>query len=436
VCGADFQAAREANVSRPIPAIPEPSTDVVPLTVAAPTRAAAARAAAARTTRTARTTVPLPAGVPADVTALGDPDQVYATDAARHRGVRRLGQGLIALLVVTLLALAGFHFYVAEHPLPAYDLSRGAAHGAGVGVVGVSLVLAVAGVVGTSTTWGRRLWGPRSYLVYPDVVVELRPGWHRVITLEQVGAGERNILAGAYRFPVEGAGALAFDDTVHDAAALAATIKERAAERRRRVDFGDEAKLAEMRCASPGPSVLSRALHGRPGNVYRITLLADRLLFQCLGAAVLSDAPPNPAPFTMGLAGALIGGFNTWAHAAAREKTIAELRRLEEADGPTLVRLALEKEGSFVAELPEVRELRLEPLSAVANFFSSPRGVEQVCALRIEHVRHGRLTLALLSRDDVMTVVGPWAEVFGEVLTVAIAWSHSRCAFIATPRPE
>jgi hypothetical protein len=433
VCGANFQAAREARVSRPIPAIPEPSTDVVPLTVAAPSRAAAARAAAARTTRTARTTVPLPARVPADVAALGDPDQVYVTDAARHRGMRRLAQGLIAFLVVALLAVAGCHFYVAKHPVPAYNLSHSAARGVGIGVTVVSLVLAVAGVVCTSTTWGRSLWGPRVYLVYPDVVVELRPGWHRVIPLEQVGAGERNILARAYRFPVEGAGALAFDDTVHDAAALAATIKERAAERRRCVDFGDEAKLAEMRSATLGPSVLTHAVQGRPGNVYRITLLGDRLLFQCLGAAVLSDTRPNPAPVTMGLAGALIGAFNTWAHAAAREKTVAELRRLEAADAPTLVQLALEKEGSFVAELPDVRELRLEPLSAVLNFFSSPQAVEQVCALRIEHARHGRLTLALLSRDDVMTVVGPWAEVFGEVLTVAIAWSHSRCAFVAPP---
>ncbi len=436
VCGADFQAAREVTVRRPIPPIPEPSTDVVPLTVAAPIRAAAARAAAARVAGTPRTTVPLPAGVPGDVTALGDPEQVYATDALQHQGLHRLAQGVIALLMVALLAIAGFHFYVAEHPIPAYRLSPGVARGVGIGVGMVSLVLAVASIVFTSTTWGRSLRGPRTYLVYPHLIVELRPGWHRVIPLEQIGADERIILSRVYRFPVEGARALAFDDTVHDAAALAATIKERAAQRRRRVDFGDETKLAEMRSATPGPSVLALAVHERAGNVYRITLLADRLLFQCLGAAVLSDVAPSPTPGTMGLTGALIGGFNTWAHAAARQKTLAELRRLEAADGPTLVQYALEKEGSFVAELPDVRELRLEPLSTVVRFFSSPPGVEQVCALGIEHARQGRLTLALLSRDEVMTVVGPWAEVFGEVLTIAIAWSHSRCAFIATPQPE
>jgi hypothetical protein len=95
------------------------------------------------------------------------------------------------------------------------------------------------------------------------------------------------------------------------------------------------------------------------------------------------------------------------------------------------VRLARENEGSFVASPADVRAIRLDPPSALAGFFSGASG-PQVCTLGIEHARQASLSLALLSRDDVLTVVGEWAKVFGGVIKVNIAWSHSSCSFVAT----
>jgi hypothetical protein len=274
VCGADFRAAPKevsvpspASTGRASPAIEVrvPSADIVPLTVAAPTRVPARTTPPSSPARARRPTVPLPAGVPAEVAARGDPEQVYASDEEQYRRNRTLVRAVFGLLALLLLAVAGFHFYTLSRPLKGYDLPHDTTLGVGIGTAVLALLLAAAGVLLTGTGVGAAWWGPRTYLVYEDVLVELRADRHRVI-------------------PWAGA------------------IKEYAAERQYRTAFGDDAGLDEMRAAEVGPSVLARSLGGPP-YVYRITLLGERLLFYRMRWAVLADSPGPTPVLTAGMIG-------------------------------------------------------------------------------------------------------------------------------------
>jgi hypothetical protein len=366
------------------------------------------------------------------VAARGDPEQVYATDETQHRRNRTLARGALGLVALLLAAVAGFHFYTLYHPLEGYDLPHDVAMGVGTGSAVLALLVVAAAVVCTGTAWGDALWGPRAYLIYEDVLVELCGARHRVIPWEAVGEGRFNRLTGQYRFAVTGGGALTFDETVRDHEALVDTIKESAAGRRNRLAFRDRAVLDEMSAAQVGPVVTARDL-GSPGEGYRITLLGDALLFYPRGWSDPSDERPPTPIWTAGLAGALISGFNAWAYSHARQKGLEELRRLERADAATLVRLAQQTLGSFVATRADVRAIRLDPLARGSALLSALSGSEPACVLALEHARQGSLSLALLSRDDVLKVVGEWAKLFGDVIEVNIAWSHSKCGFIPKP---
>jgi hypothetical protein len=213
-----------------------------------------------------------------------------------------------------------------------------------------------------------------------------------------------------------------FDATVADYKKLAASIKERAAGRRYRLAFGDPAGLEEMRTAAVGPAVLARG-PASSAPFYRITRLGERLLFlRGVPAPAEFDRPPTPI-VNLGLVGGLISGFNAYAHAAARQKLEQINRQLEAADADQLVEIAHELDGSFVASPADVREIRLDP--------SGPFATQQVCRLTVRHAHLGELPFVVLSRDAVLTVVGDWAEVFGDVTQVHIAWSHSKCGFVA-----
>jgi hypothetical protein len=372
--------------------------------------------------------VALPAGVPAEVAARGEPEQVVATDEEQWQRNRTLVRVVFGLLALLLLAVAGFHLYTVNRPLQGYDLPRDVALGVGVGTGILALVLAALAVVLTSDSVGGVWWGPRVYLVYEDVLVELRAGGYRAIPWETVGEGEINTLVDLYRFPVAGGRALSFDGTVRNHQAFAATIKERAAQRHSRVTFGEETGLDEMRNAEVGPSIMVRSLGMSPRD-YRITLLGEHLLFYHAGWSVLPDHAPTPI-VNFGLIGGAISGFNAAAHAYAQQKAEEERRRVEAADAPSLVRFAQEREGSFVASRAEVRAIRLDPPSEArtAAFLAGTTGL--MCVLHLEHAHQGKLSLAVLSPDDVLTIVREWAKVFGDVIEVNIAWSHSRCAFV------
>jgi hypothetical protein len=435
VCGADFQPAAK-NVAGPAKQAPTaPSADIVPLTVAAPARPAARTAQPRSTPRVPRQTVPLPAGVPADVAARGDPEGANACDEEQYERNRTLVQIFFGLLAFLFLAVAVFHLYTLYQPVNGYDLSEATARGIGIGTAILAVLFFAGGVVLPGTGWAAGWWRPRTYLVHEDVLVEVWSGQHRAIPWEKVGEGEFNAVVGRYRFPVAGGRALTFDSTLREHETFARTIKEYAAARRFWVAFGDEAALSEMKAASVGPSVLACTL-GRAPVVYRMTLLGERLLFYQAGWVELCDHPdPVPIP-AMGLAGGLISGFNALARAHARQKSEELRRRVEAADAPTLVKIAQEQEGSFVASPADVSEIRLDPprtSPGLASFLAGTNGPEQTCLLGIEHARQGSLRFALLSRDHVLTIVGEWAKVFGEAVKVNVAWSHSKCTFVSKP---
>jgi hypothetical protein len=176
--------------------------------------------------------------------------------------------------------------------------------------------------------WGDAWWGPRTFLVYPDALVELRGGRHRIIPWKTIGALLPSApLLAPYRFAVESGGPLSLDTTVRDHEALCDTIKQRARGRGAAAagwsagySLADEAARAEMAAAVPTAHFLARQLGG---GVFRVTLLGKKLLFNRMKEGDgLGGQGVNVAPLvTMGMAGGLIGGFNTWA-ATARAQSV------------------------------------------------------------------------------------------------------------------
>jgi hypothetical protein len=97
----------------------------------------------------------LPAGVPAEVAALGSPEQVHAPDQRQARRSRLLLRGLAAALGLTVLALAGLLWWAADNPAPHWPPPDVA--------LGVAFAFAVLGLLTTATSfvpWGGR-WGRR-----------------------------------------------------------------------------------------------------------------------------------------------------------------------------------------------------------------------------------------------------------------------------------
>jgi hypothetical protein len=106
---------------------------------------------------------------------------------------------------------------------------------------------------------------------------------------------------------------------------------------------------------------------------------------------------------------------------------------VELADAPTLIQMAQQSAGSFVAGPDDLEAIRLDPPTEVGlgNLFERLDGPEEVCLLRLQHARHGLISLALQAREDVLTIVQTWGAIFGDVMDVNVAWSHSTCAFVA-----
>jgi hypothetical protein len=272
-CGADFKAApNEAALPAPAPAKPTKPAASAPEAAATRGRGAppAPRAPQVPPARQPRPKAHLPAGVPAEVKALGHPEQVHAPDERQARRNRLLMRGTAGALGLAVLGLAGFLWWASDNPapgLPSPDVA-----------LGVAFAFAVLGLLTTATSlapWGGRPRRPRTFLVYDNALVELRLGRHRVIPWSQIGSPRQTSpLLASYRFPVRGGKDIHFDNTVREHKLLCETIRDRAAEARSLGAFGGETAVAEMTAAQPGPFFLAqRTTAGGP--VFRVTVLAS-----------------------------------------------------------------------------------------------------------------------------------------------------------------
>jgi hypothetical protein len=354
--------------------------------------------------------------VPAEVAALGNPEQVHAPDERQARRNRLALRGMLGALGLGVLALAGFLWWASDNPAPHFPPPDVA--------LGLAFAFAVLGLLSTAASlapWGGRWAAPPTLLVYADVLVELRGGRHRIIPWEKVGAQRQTSpLLVSYRFPVQGGKAVSFDDTVRGHKVLCETIRDRTVERRSLVAFGGEAALAEMAAAQPGPSFLAQRIEGDEG-VFRITVLGDRLLFykMAYGAGVSAGPPAEQA-----------GAIQAWARANLHQKYLDEMQILEAADAATLLYLAAENEESFAASAKDVRELHIDPPSTAKQWLHGLSDVPHEGLLKLVHARQGAMTLALLDREHVLLATKELPRLFGAVVKSNVVWSHSACHFV------
>jgi hypothetical protein len=360
-----------------------------------------------------RARVPLPAGMPEDVAALGEPEAVYPPEEKQVAFNRTLVYVCAGLATSLLLGVAALMFFAYLNP--SFGTNR--PPDAVFLLVGAGLLLAGVFFFGaalwyTNSAHGINRWGPRTYLVYRDVLAEVFPDHHRIIPLEKLRAPDvKTAIVTVYRFPVAGERALTFDNTVRDHTRFCELLQARSAERRFRESFGDESVLFGLCRARIGPSVL--AVNCKfVGEVFRITVLGDRLLFYKVanGGGLSPTRPPNPF-------GGLVGAISIWAHAQASQKFLQEMREVERADAATLLDLAARNDGSFVVGADDVRKARLNPPSAVRQFLFGARGTEQHGLVQLVHAKKGDMTLALLSAEDAATVREWWPRILGQALT-------------------
>jgi hypothetical protein len=442
LCGADFQPApktlgtptpgtvahvpaavrRTAAVCEALAPLVPPPPLVTPVTPVAITAVPPSIPPAPR--------LPLPASAPDNVGTLGEPEWIHAPDG------KQIGQNVLTVRILAgcvamlFLAFAVLLFYVAAKPFGTNPPAPAVALLIGVICTAIALPMVAVAVFFQSIGWVRRMFGPSTFLVYPHGLLEQRGTRRRLIRWEDFGPPQKiNVLVTYYRFPVRGDKALAFDNTVGEHEKLCATIEARAGQRQAVAAFGDEAARvvlgdaaarAEMAAAPPGPSVLAVKLGVLSGSVYRITMLGRHLLFYSVAAGAGISASPRPNA----------GAIEAWGHARMRQKFLEEMRQVEQADAPTLLELAAKNEGSFVATAENLVEVRLDAPSVVKQIFMGLFGTAQEGSLTVTHARYGKLALALLEREDVLTVAQEWPKILGALMQVNVVWSHSACAFV------
>jgi hypothetical protein len=367
-----------------------------------------------RSSSRSRPTAQLPRGAPTEVAALGPPEQVHAADEDQFRRNVILLRLLCACAGLMCFAVAGFFGYVLKHPFgdspPPEEVSLGIAVGSG--ILGL-LFLGVAILF-------RGSCASRTYLVYDAVLVELDSGGHRIIPWEKIGERQQGSpFVVSYCFPVQGGKALAFDNTLHQAGLLCQTIQDRTASRGVQRGFDPRADLTEMAAATPGAFVMALRFGGNK-EVFRITILGDRLLFYRVAASAGYFVNSSSQ------AGGLWGGSPT----PQRQRFLDEMQRLEHADAPTLIRFAAENEGSFVLSAADFDEITIDPPSFLKNFLHGLDGVRPECLVNIKLAHEKPILLAVLSRQGVLVAAEEFPRLFGAAVKVNIVWSHSSCAFV------
>jgi hypothetical protein len=170
--------------------------------------------------------------------------------------------------------------------------------------------------------------------------------------------------------------------------------------------------------------------HGRIERHFRVYVVPSKLLF--LEAPVLEDVSGaeriiRGVSIQAGLVGWVIGA--TVAGAIGdnrRSKTRNRLLMLDVAATEVLVEMA-EREGtSFVAEVDEVQEVRIEALTTWQNTFAGG------CAARLQfrHPERGPVSVDLPKPDDVRIAIKQLSAVFGDRLTVNATWDWNKERFV------
>jgi hypothetical protein len=367
--------------------------------------------------------------MPEEVAALGDPEAVYPPDEKQVALNRRLVHILGGSIAAGLIAVAGF-LMCCDLFQPSWVTNQpqfGVLLAVGAGLFALAVLLFGAAMWSTDSAFARDRWGPRTYLVYPDVLAEVFPTGHRLIPLGKIRDAEKHPVFSHYHCTVDGEKPLHFDSTVRDHARFAELIQARAAERRFLDASGGASVVAEARDGRVGPSLL--ALERKlKGNAYRIFVLGDRLLFYRVAAPVLGVSPTCPrSP----LVGGLVFAVLTWNYKKARAEFVKEMEELDRADASELLDRAARNDGSFVASPGDFEQVELNPRSTFEKAMGGGDRISPAAVLKLVDSRRGSRSLALVTHGDVLSVLEQWPSLLGTALEVNVVWSPAAGGFVA-----
>jgi len=345
-----------------------------------------------------------PESVPPQVAVLGTPDAEFAPSADK-----RLSPMLRRLTILWASLAALFFFCAILFLVLREPFGKKSPPPAAMQILACACAL-VGGLFLPLAVWfgsgGTRL-GPRRYLLYKDRLVEVAAGGRRDLRWDQIGPAKRTgALLPTYTFTVRDEADLVFDHSTPDHAVLAKTIATRAAENRLAAADGD-ANRRELASAGPAPFFVCRKPTWIGGQLYRVSVVGNGLLFLKVGEGFMSEKAM------------VTGGGALMAMAAAApvrryQQYLEKMRRAEGASERELVGLLAESLGSFVLGAAEVGSFSIERPSRFWKFMGS----QHAATLVFTHARGAREALQLESLQDVTKAAAELHKMTGEAVPI------------------
>ena len=195
----------------------------------------------------------IPYSLPAAVTALGEPEEIFPPSMQRSS----LGTLMGSLLAITALLLFGIGFmllYCAVHPFGTNPPPAAVCWGAGAGLT----LLAFGAVFGSYYYLSGKGDNRQAYLIFPQCLIEILPTQHRVIPWESIRekpATSKATVAAlrTFRFSTGTGKDVAFDSSLPRHEDLAALLRTRGG------------KPAALRISAKAPARLLQAPSLSPG---------------------------------------------------------------------------------------------------------------------------------------------------------------------------
>ena len=353
--------------------------------------------------------------LPPEVAALGTPDHVFAP----RKGGKLEPAVLLTVsgLVITglmVLGIAVMMFVFLVKPFGANPPSAEVALGVGIACTMIGMVFLGGAVLfaGGFGTGGRR-----AYLFYRDALVELGTNQHRIISWKKLGPPrDRGSLH--HSFPVEGESDLSFDYLTRDHAAIARMIAHKAAECRLVAAQGGAPALGQLSTGKPAKYFqANKVVYFTGAAFYRIYIVGKSVMF-----LKIADGLPGPPPAQH--VGGLAGALANYGWAKRQHEFTERERRLERVDERSLIPLAAEFAGSFIAAPADILAMEIDPPSLWKQFLTGYWN-KQEALLKVVLAKHGVMTLALMEMRDVGTAIEELPRIFGNAVKINVAWSNA-----------
>lgn len=289
----------------------------------------------------------MPQGLPTDVAALGEPNQIFAPGKDFQVNPMHLaatiGAGGAAIL---MLGVVAFFLRMAIDPIgenpPPKNMSL--------------FFIVICTVMGFPCAWiavraSKLAFGAaqRAYLLYDEVLVEMFDDTHRIIPWSSLGRFHRtHPFANDYKFAVVNDIPVHFDETMTNHAALVGAIIQATAVFRVTSALNAPTTFDSLRTMVPASYFLCRATVHSHSVLYRVSVVGNCLLFLNLGEG--SAEAPNLKYRNSTVALGLAYKYH--------QRIDASLSVLSSADPYELTNVMSQYEGSFAVHSSEVSFVR------------------------------------------------------------------------------